>query len=213
MPVWGTAKTGTKVTVTFGQQVKSSDADKDGTWMVRLDVLKASAVPAEMIITSATGNQSVKINDVLVGEVYLCGTSFYFGKTDLVCSGSLYKSSTIEGNKFRIAFDFVGKGLMVGSKNGKNPVQEVAGGKLKQFAIAGPASQESSAVGGQAAQGEQPALKWVWTDAVIEGNTVVVSSPEVSIPVAVHYADSRNPEVCNLYNKDGLPASPFFTKE
>ena len=120
-----------------------------------------------------------------------------FVKTNIAYSGPLYTSSKIEGSKIRIAFDYVGKGLMVGSKKGKDPVQEVPGGKLKQFAIA---ATDPASPGG---------LKWVWAEAIIDGNTVVVSSPEVPKPVAVHYADSRNPEGCNLYNKDGLPASPF----
>jgi len=42
---------------------------------------------------------------------------------------------------------------------------------------------------------------------------VVVSSPDVPAPVAVRYAFSMNPEGCNLYNKEGLPASPFRTDE
>lgn len=46
-------------------------------------------------------------------------------------------------------------------------------------------------------------------DAVIEGDTVVVSSPDVPWPYAVRYAWANNPEGCNLYNADGLPASPF----
>lgn len=44
----------------------------------------------------------------------------------------------------------------------------------------------------------------------IEGGTVVVASPDVSAPVAVRYAWADSPD-CNLYNKDGLPASPFRT--
>jgi sialate O-acetylesterase len=72
VPVWGTAKAGTKVTVKFGAQVKSAEADKDGKWIVRLDALKASPAPAELLIASATGNQPVKITDVVVGDVYLC---------------------------------------------------------------------------------------------------------------------------------------------
>lgn len=469
VPVWGTCKAGTKVTVKFGTQEKSAEADKDGKWMVRLDALTASTAPAELTITSATGNAPVKVVDVLVGEVYLCGgqsnmafymkelrandeiakadfpllrqnrlgdgwavcspatngdfcaTSYYFGrklvqetgipigilnaalsgtpiekwleaegfksepvlremelnymteyrknlashiantdawlkesrdamttgkdfpvkpklteipnpdfgglygyaerlvhyafrsllwyqgesngddetkiylpklralitgwrkvwqqgdfpfyivqlpsysgsakpeggdgwsgvrlaqlqchrsikntglvvlvdlgeadslhptnkvdvgnrlalwalandfgKNNLACSGPIFKSSKIEGGKVRIEFDSAGKGLMVGSKKGQEPVQEVPGGKLKQFAIA---AADPASPGG---------LKWVWAEAVIDGNSVVVSSPEVPNPVAVHYADSRNPEGCNLYNKDGLPASPFRTNE
>lgn len=43
--------------------------------------------------------------------------------------------------------------------------------------------------------------------------TVVVSCAKVSKPVAVRYAYSMNPDGCNLYNKDGLPASPFRTDQ
>ncbi len=123
-----------------------------------------------------------------------------YGKQDLAYSGPLYKGFKVEGGKVRITFDHVGKGLMVGSKMGKDPVREVPGGKLKQFAIA--AADPASPKG----------LKWFWAEAVIDGGSVVVSSPEVPQPVAVHYAYSRNPEGCNLYNKDGLPASPFRTE-
>ena len=52
--------------------------------------------------------------------------------------------------------------------------------------------------------------KFVWAKAEIEGNKVVVSSPSVSRPVAVRYGWSDYP-VVNLWNKDGLPASPFRT--
>jgi len=47
-------------------------------------------------------------------------------------------------------------------------------------------------------------------DISLEGDKVVVSSDKVSEPVAVRYAWADNP-VCNLYNKEGLPASPFRT--
>lgn len=128
-----------------------------------------------------------------------------YGKKDLVCSGPLYKGMKIEGNKIRIAFDHVGKGLMVGKKTGVDPVQPVPDGKLKRFAIA---AADPAAPAGAAGK-----LKWAWADAVIEGDSVVVSSPEVQQPVAVHYAYSANPDGCNLYNKDGLPASPFRTED
>ena len=55
--------------------------------------------------------------------------------------------------------------------------------------------------------------KWFWANAVIDGKTVVVSSPNVPEPVAVRYAFSMNPEGCTLYNNEGLPASPFCTDE
>lgn len=67
------------------------------------------------------------------------------------------------------------------------------GGALKGFAIAG-------------ADGN-----WVWGDAVIEGDRVVVSSPAVKEPVAVRYAWAINPAAANLANGAGLPATPFRT--
>ena len=54
--------------------------------------------------------------------------------------------------------------------------------------------------------------KWVWAEAKIVDGTVVVSCPEVSQPVAVRYAWANNPD-CNLFNKAGLPASPFRTDD
>jgi len=85
--------------------------------------------------------------------------------------------------------------LMVGKKSGSEPAVPDTGGKLKRFAIAG------------------EDMKFVWADAVIDKDTVVVSSRSVPKPVAVRYAWENNPDGCNLYNSDGLPASPFRTDE
>ena len=71
---------------------------------------------------------------------------------------------------------------------------EARGGELKGFSICG------------------QDRKFVWAKAEIVGNTVVVSSPEVLYPVAVRYGWSDCP-VVNLWNKDGLPASPFRTDD
>ena len=88
---------------------------------------------------------------------------------------------SIEGSAIRLKFSHVGGGLIA------------KGGPLQQFAIAGPDKQ------------------FVWADARIEKDTVVVSSPHVPSPMAVRYAWATNPEGCNLYNKAGLPAPPFRT--
>lgn len=74
-----------------------------------------------------------------------------------------------------------------------------------------PAAKDDARLMGFAIAGEDK--KWAWADAVIDGMTVVVSSPEVPRPVAVRYAYSMNPQGCNLYNIEGLPASPFRTDE
>jgi sialate O-acetylesterase len=52
--------------------------------------------------------------------------------------------------------------------------------------------------------------QWFPAEAKIDGDTVIVSSPNVKNPVAVRYGWDP-PPVCNLYNKEGLPASPFRT--
>ena len=67
------------------------------------------------------------------------------------------------------------------------------GGALLRFAVAGADK------------------SFVWADARVEGDSVVVSCPQVAAPVAVRYAWADNPEGCNLYNTAGLPASPFRT--
>jgi sialate O-acetylesterase len=95
-------------------------------------------------------------------------------------SGPLYKSMKVEQNQIRVAFDHALSGLVI------------KGDTLKGFAIAG------------------SDMKWVRANAKIDGNTVIVSSAEVSAPVSVRYAWAKNPEA-NLYNKEGLPASPFRT--
>jgi sialate O-acetylesterase len=51
--------------------------------------------------------------------------------------------------------------------------------------------------------------KFVWGEAIIENNHVVVRSDEIPDPVYVRYAWADNPESANLYNIEGLPASPF----
>lgn len=70
VPVWGWSMPGTKITVEFAGQKKSATAGKDGKWMVRLDPLKGSSVPAEMIIRDNRG-KSVTLKNILVGEVWM----------------------------------------------------------------------------------------------------------------------------------------------
>lgn len=71
VPVWGWCEPGVKITVEFGGQKKSTEAGKDGKWMVNFEPLKASDKAAEMVITDSAGNK-VTLKDILVGEVWLC---------------------------------------------------------------------------------------------------------------------------------------------
>jgi sialate O-acetylesterase len=106
-----------------------------------------------------------------------------YGKTGFCIAGPIFKSSEIVGGKARIGFDHA-KGL-----------KSRDGGALKRFEIA------------------EEDRKWFWADAVIDGETVVVSSKDVPQPVAVRYAWAANPEGANLVNDDGLPASLFRTDD
>jgi sialate O-acetylesterase len=55
--------------------------------------------------------------------------------------------------------------------------------------------------------------KFAWADAMIDGATVMVTSPDVPSPVAVRYAWADNPADCNVVNRDGLPMAPFRTDD
>lgn len=69
VPIWGTATAGEKVTVKFGKQTKSTVTDASGNWKVVLSPMPASAKPNTLIIK---GNNTIKLTDILVGEVWLC---------------------------------------------------------------------------------------------------------------------------------------------
>ena len=114
-----------------------------------------------------------------------------YGRKEIITSGPLFRGMSIEDGKVRIHFDSIGGGLVIARKSGRAAAVPTPGDKLRRFAIAG------------------EDRKWAWADAVIDGDTVVVSSPGVASPVAVRYAYSDNPQGANLYNQAGLPASPF----
>lgn len=107
----------------------------------------------------------------------------YYGKSNVVYAGPTYESHKIEGNKVRITL-----------KNADGLKTKDGSEKVTGFQICGEDK------------------KWVWADAKIDGNGVVVWSDQVQKPVAVRYAWSSNP-VTNLYNAAGLPAHPFRTDD
>ncbi len=101
---------------------------------------------------------------------------------NIVCSGPIYQSSMIDNNKIIISFNNVGTGLIANDDE-----------ELSEFAIAGADK------------------KFVWAHAKIEGDKVIVWGDEISNPMYVRYAWADDPVNPNLYNKEGLPASPFRT--
>jgi sialate O-acetylesterase len=113
----------------------------------------------------------------------------------IAASGPLFSGYAVEGDRIRVRFAETGKGLTIGQSPWHAPgVEPLPMDKLIGFFIAG-ADRE-----------------WVAADARIDGDSVVIASPAVSRPVAVRYGWASSPR-CNLYNGEGLPASPFRTDD
>jgi len=69
VPIWGWGDAGEKISVHFAGQKKETTAGKNGEWMVKLDKLKANASPS---VLTVKGNNEIKLENVLVGEVWIC---------------------------------------------------------------------------------------------------------------------------------------------
>ncbi|PHS04719.1 MAG: hypothetical protein COA78_16215, partial [Blastopirellula sp.] len=125
-----------------------------------------------------------------------------YGK-DIAYTGPIYSGYRVEGSKVVVSFEkeSLFGGLMVANKGmakdykeqGKfvEPAKPTPGDKLNHFRLYGKDN------------------KWHAADAIIDGDTVVISSKKVSEPIGVQYAYNAVPENSNLYNKAGLPATPF----
>ncbi len=122
------------------------------------------------------------LNKKAVGDRLAAAAQKLAYDEDVVYSGPLYKSAEIKGNQMVLSFNHKGSGLVAQGD-----------GELKYFAIAGEDRQ------------------FVWAQAEIRGDKVVVWSDKIENPKAVRYAWADNPEGANLYNKEGIPASPFRT--
>lgn len=107
-----------------------------------------------------------------------------YGEKDVVYSGPTYQSMSVEGNKIRVKFANVGSGLWIKDKYGY----------LRGFAVAGADK------------------KFVWAKGYQDGNDLIVYSDAVATPVALRYDWSNSPDG-NVYNREGLPASPFRTDD
>ena len=93
-------------------------------------------------------------------------------------SGPVLESAKLKGRETVLKFSHANGGLVV------------KGGELKGFAVS------------------ENGKDYVWANARINGESIVLSSSEIANPKFVRYAWDDNPD-CSLYNNDGLPASPF----
>ena len=158
----------------------------ESNWaMLRESQLKSLSIPnTAMAVAIDLGewNDIHPDNKKDVGErLALAALKIAYGE-DLVYSGPIYESSAIDGNKITIRFTNSTNGLI--TNDGEAP---------SEFAIAGDDK------------------KFIWAKAKIDGDKVIVWNDTLREPRYVRYAWADNPVNPNLYNKAGLPASPFRT--
>ena len=158
----------------------------NGWVTVREEMLKALKVKnTGMAVTLGLG-EADNIHPTKKQEVghrlALWALSTVYGQKNAVASGPWPQGHTIRGSEIVLSFIHTDGGL------------KTRGGELKGFAIAGADK------------------KFVWAKARLDGDQVIVSSPEVKEPQAVRYAWAANP-VWSLENGAGLPASPFRTDD
>ena len=119
--------------------------------------------------------------------------------------GPIYRSMNVEGNRIRIRFSETNDEL-VATELPAEYKPKAREGRVVPLVRNSPDSElEGFAVCGAD-------RRWVWAQARIDGDTVLVWSPEVAAPVAVRYAWAASP-VFNLYSRSGLPAAPFRTDD
>jgi sialate O-acetylesterase len=167
--------------------MQTKEQPSESNWAaLREAQLKTLSVPnTGMAVITDIGewNDIHPLNKEDVGKRLALAAEKIAYKENIVSAGPVYQSMKIDGNKIIISFTNTGNGLVAKD------------GELKYFAIAG------------------SDRNFVWANAVIKNNTVVVWNDAIEHPVAVRYAWADNPEGANLYNKEGLPASPFRTDE
>jgi len=133
-------------------------------------------------------------NKLDVGDrLALWPLKYDFGMEQIVESGPVLKEVSASGSTLVCSFDYIGSGLMVGKKDWYVTTQDVTEtSSLKSFVI----SDETG--------------NWYEADAIISDDHVVLSSASVAEPHGIGYACWQNPLGANLYNKEGLPAAPFY---
>lgn len=168
--------------------MKIDDTPQDSAWAelreAQLLTLKASPKTGMAVITDVGNPDDIHPRDKEpVGARLALAARKIAYGQDIVDAGPIYKGMKTHGSSITLYFDNVGSGLVAKD------------GKLTGFAIAGEDQ------------------KFVWADAkIVDDNKVMVSASSVANPVAVRYGWANCP-VVNLWNNDGLPASPFRTDD
>ncbi len=189
----------------YDVQLPSYEARKAWWPPLREAQRKALTIPnTGLVVLTDAGDTSAEFpinlhprNKYVVGQrLALWALAHDYGKKDLVHSGPLFKAAEFKDGKAIVSFDHVGGGLMAARKSSSRsveppaPVEEVVG-----FETAGANKAWSAAKAG------------------IQGNQIVLTPSAVNKPVAVRYLYTLNTDHGTLYNKEGLPASPFRTDD
>ncbi len=159
----------------------------ESSWAIlresQTDALSLPNTGQAVIIDIGNANDIHPRNKQDVGlRLSLAARKIAYGE-NIIFSGPTYKSSKIKKGKMIITFDNVGSGLFFKDKYGYG----------KGFAIAGADK------------------KFIWANAIIEKDRVVVWNDKIKNPKYVRYAWADNPDDANLYNVEYLPACPFRT--
>jgi len=147
------------------------------------EALKLENTAQAVIIDIGEADDIHPLNKQDVGlRLSLAARKYAYNKS-LVFSGPIYKDHEIKDNKIIVSFDHVGTGLTIGGDDEF----------IQELSIAGEDG------------------KFQWAKAIIEGDKVIVWNENIEHPKNVRYTWADNPAKANLYNKEGLPASPFRT--
>ncbi len=191
---WRAALSNDDLSVYF-VQLPGSGANTHWPYL-REEQRRAADVPGTGMVVTADieGGDIHPPNKIDVGErLARWALAKDFGKS-IAFSGPMFTKVQIDGGKVVVQFDHANKGLMIASKSGLDAPKETPDAALRLFELA----DESGA--------------WLPAEATIAGKTVVVTSARVPRPVAVRYAYRVTPKGCSLYNREGLPASPFISR-
>jgi sialate O-acetylesterase len=167
--------------------MEAQDQPAESEWAelreAQLQTLRVPGTGMAVTIDLGEWNDIHPLNKQDVGNrLARAARNIAYGEKKTVPYGPVYRRMKIDNHRIILSFTDAGGGLIA-----------MGGGELNHFAICGPDK------------------KFVWAKARIEGNQVIVWSDAVPNPVAVRYAWADNPVGANLYNEEGLPASPFRT--
>ncbi|NQU24893.1 MAG: hypothetical protein HQ567_26720 [Candidatus Nealsonbacteria bacterium] len=179
---WDKENPVTRMADAFSEQPAATNKDADGQYRA-LHIRIMQHPNTAMVTANDLGSGVHPVNKSGYGRRACRVALGLVYDRNVAIYGPLYESHTVEGSKVRIRFGHAGQGLAIKHAD-----------KLQGFEIAG----------------EDGVFHWA--EAEIDGATVVASSAEVSKPVHVRYAWSRNHTWANLFNKDGLPALTFSTR-